>query len=337
MVHELKDIIYTALFHQKKGLKNVLATVVHLDGSSYRKPGVRMLITEDLTSFGAVSGGCVEKEIIRRSISVFSDNTSKVITYDGRYRLGCEGILYILIEPFFISDDFLQAFTLATSKRENILIKSFFKKEDEALGNFGSEVSFKNTATFTFSSIKKELSTENIFTQNLQPAFQLIIIGGEHDAVKLCKAATNIGWDVHVITSAKDSKLLTDFPGATSVTGNTPETIDFSTIDKNTAVVIMNHSYVTDLKYVLKLYQYNLKYIGILGAPKRRERLFNELLERLPDITDTFLDSIYTPAGLHIGAQTPEEIALSIVAEILSVTRKKEPFSLRELKGNING
>ena len=98
----------------------------------------------------------------------------------------------------------------------------------------------------------------------------------------------------------------------------------------------MNHSYVQDLKYVIKLSEYQPKYIGILGAPNRRERLFNELLEFVPEISDAFLDNIYTPAGLHIGAQTPEEIALSIVAEILSVIRKKEPFSLRNLNRKIH-
>jgi xanthine dehydrogenase accessory factor len=98
----------------------------------------------------------------------------------------------------------------------------------------------------------------------------------------------------------------------------------------------MNHSYVQDLKYLVKLSEYKPKYIGVLGAPNRRERLFNELFEFIPDISDEFLDNIYTPAGLHIGAQTPEEIALSIVAEILSVVRKKVPFSLRKLNGKIH-
>ncbi len=139
-----------------------------------------------------------------------------------------------------------------------------------------------------------------------------------------------------MITSAKDSKTISDFPGANSVIGETQKQFNFKDIEENTAIVIMNHSYVQDLKYVVKLTDYQPKYIGILGAPNRRERLFNELFEFVPDITDEFLETIYTPAGLHIGAQTPEEIALSIVAEILSVIRKKEPFSLRKLNGKIN-
>jgi len=338
MIHELKKIIQHAIINQQKGLKNVLASVVFLEGSSYRKPGVRMLISEDLSTVGAVSGGCVEKEIIHRTKSVFLDNQAKIITYDGRYRLGCEGILYILIEPFYIENEFLNQFSKALKNRESIEINSFFIKNDDAIGNFGSQCVFQHQETHSFYE-KFTLQTKNeisLFTQILKPAFRLLIIGGEHDAVKLCKIAANIGWEIDVITSTKDPKMLTDFPGANSVIGETPETIQFENIEENTAIVIMNHSYVQDLKYVMQLSNYQPKYIGILGAPKRGERLFNELFELKPDLNPDFLDAIYTPAGLHLGAQTPEEIAVSIIAEIMSVFNKKEPFSLRNLKGKIH-
>lgn len=338
MIHELKEIINQAVINQQKGLKNVLATVVHLEGSSYRKPGVSMLISEDFSSTGAVSGGCVEKEIIYRTKSVFLNNKPKIITYDGRYKLGCEGILYILIEPFLVSNEFLTNFYKANSKRETVNIESHFIKKDEAFGNIGSTIIFENKTQFKFSesfNVENKKGTE-VFYQKLKPCFRLIIIGGEHDAVKLCKIAANLGWEIHVITSLKDSKQITDFPGANSVKGNSPETIQFTDIEENTAIVIMNHSYVQDLKYVIKLSEYKPKYIGILGAPNRRERLFNELFEFVPNISDEFIDTIYTPAGLHIGAQTPEEIAVSIIAEILSVIRKKEPYSLRSLTGKIH-
>ena len=338
MMHELKEIIDQAIINQKKGIQNVLASVVHLEGSSYRKPGVRMLISQDSSTTGAVSGGCVEKEIIHRSKSVFDDKNPKIITYDGRYKLGCEGILYVLIEPFFISDSFLTHLSDAQLKRTPLKIESHFVKEDEAFGNFGSTITFENKVQFKFSeSFNNQKNEEvSVFHQTMSPSFKLIIIGGEHDAVKLCKLAKNLGWEIDVIVSAKDSKQLCDFPGANSVTGNSPETIQFTNIEENTAIVIMNHNYVQDLKYVVKLAEHLPKYIGILGAPNRRERLFNELFEFAPTVTDEFLETIYTPAGLHIGAQTPEEIALSIVAEILSVIRKKTPFSLRQLTGKIH-
>lgn len=338
MIQELKEIIGQAVINQQKGLKNVLASVVHLDGSSYRKPGVRMLIGEDLSTIGAVSGGCVEKEIIHRASSVFADSKPKIITYDGRYRLGCEGILYILIEPFFIENTFLKRFSEVIQQRETLKIDSFFQKDDEIFGNFGSQITFSNHETVAFSQdFSVDETTElNLFSQVLVPAFKLLIIGGEHDAVKLCKIASNLGWEIDVITSAKDPKQLADFPGANSVIGESPETIQFTDLKDNTAIVIMNHSYVQDLKYVVKLANFQPTYIGILGAPKKGERLFNELFEFVPEVSVAFLNCIYTPAGLHIGAQTPEEIAISIIAEILTIFREKEPFSLRNLKGKIH-
>jgi len=337
LIHELKEIIHQATINQKKGLKNVLASVVHLEGSSYRKPGVRMLISEDLTSVGAVSGGCVEKEIIQRAKTVFRDNKPKIITYDGRYRLGCEGILYILIEPITITEEFLTTFTTAYSRRETLKIESNFILEDEYFGNFGSMITFENQKQFSFfASFAPEKNTQ-LFSQILQPAFKLVIIGGEHDAVQLCKIAANLGWEIEVITPAKDSKQLSDFPGASRVLGESPETIEFKGITENCAIVLMNHSYVQDLKYLVKLSKKKCaNYIGILGAPKRRERLFNELFEFSPETTEAFLETIYTPAGLHIGAKTPQEIAISIIAEILAVTRNKEPFSLRNITGKIH-
>lgn len=338
MLYELKVIIQKAIINQKKGIKNVLVTVVDLNGSSYRKPGVRMLISNDNSYIGAVSGGCVEKEIIRRAQSVFTDNKAKVITYDGRYRLGCEGVLYILIEPFVISDTFLQAFLFALENRETVKIDSYFKKQDETIGNYGSLITFKNTEPFTLSnSLNIEtLNSETIFTQNLKPLFKLLIIGGEHDAVKLCKIASNLGWEIDIITTAKDSRLKSDFPGASAIFGETPETIQFNNIEEHTAIVLMNHSYVQDLKYLVQLSKHTPEYIGILGAPSRREKLFNDLFEYAPETNEKFLETIYTPAGLHIGAKTPEEIAISIIAEILSVIRKKESFSLRKLKRKID-
>lgn len=337
MIHELKDIFKQALINQEKGLKSVLASVVHLEGSSYRKPGVRMLIAEDGSSCGAVSGGCVEKEIILRAKSVFQNQQAKVITYDGRYRLGCEGILYILIEPFVVSDELRNQFSQAYQNREKVFVESWFKKEDEATGHFGSKIRFENGHTFLLSKATSfEEKETSIFKQELAPPFRLLIIGGEHDAVTLCKIAANLGWQVEVITPLKEQKQASDFKGAHAVLGAEPETFAIPDIEKNTAIVIMNHSFVRDLKYLVKLSKYQPLYIGILGAPKRREQLFHDLLNYAPEVDDAFLESIYTPAGLHIGARTPEEIAISIIAEILSVTRNKEPFNLRDLSGKIH-
>lgn len=337
MIHELKEIIDQAIINQQKGLKNVMASVVHLEGSSYRKPGVRMLISEDLSSVGAVSGGCVEKEIIQRSKSVFKTEKAKIITYDGRYRLGCEGTLYILIEPILISDELKSAFEDALKNREQLFLESSYILEDEAIGDFKTTIKFESKQELFFNSeVNQAENSSLIFKQTLKPRFRLLLIGGEHDAVSLCKIASNLGWQIDVITSAKDSQNIADFPGAYSVLGKTPETVEFENLEDNTAVVIMNHSYVQDLKYVIKLSKYKAKYIGILGSTQKRERLLNELFDYVPEVSEDYLDTLYMPAGLHIGSKTPEEIAISIISEIICVYKDKEQLSLRALSGKIH-
>ena len=326
MIHELKKIILQAKVNQDKGLKNALVTVVDLDGSSYRKPGVRMLISEDSKMIGAISGGCVEKEILVRSKSVFDKNEPKIISYDGRYRLGCEGILYILIEPFFISSEFYENFLDSISNRESLKIATLFTKEDDAIGNFGTQIIFQNLKQFSFSKTFDYDSKNKLysFKQNLNPTFNLLIIGAEHDAVKLCEMAALLGWQVDIITSVKDPKNKSTFPEANSVIGSNAEMIDFSNVDSNTGIVIMNHSYVQDLKYLLKLVDEKPSYLGVLGSVKRRDRMFNDLFEYNSKISEVFLESIFTPAGLNIGAETPEEISISILSEILSIIKIKK-------------
>ncbi len=326
MIHELKKIILQAKVNQDKGLKNALVTVVDLDGSSYRKPGVRMLISEDSKMIGAISGGCVEKEILVRSKSVFDKNEPKIISYDGRYRLGCEGILYILIEPFFISSEFYENFLDSISNRESLKIATLFTKEDDAIGNFGTQIVFQNLKQFSFSKTFDYDSKNKLysFKQNLNPTFNLLIIGAEHDAVKLCEMAALLGWQVDIITSVKDPKNKSTFPEANSVIGSNAEMIDFSNVDSNTGIVIMNHSYVQDLKYLLKLVDEKPSYLGVLGSVKRRDRMFNDLFEYNSKISEVFLESIFTPAGLNIGAETPEEISISILSEILSIIKIKK-------------
>lgn len=340
MIHEFKDIVNKAIYNQTLGIKNVLATVVDLDGSSYRHPGVRMLLSSTGKMVGAVSGGCVEKEVLRQAQSVFETGISKIMTYDGRYRLGCEGVLYILLEPFHVSNDFKDIFFNKIEERKSITIQSYYKKEDNVEGHFYSLISFNENLNFRFSKENKKELTSNesikVFKQTLPPCFKLLIIGGEHDAVKLCKSASLLGWEIDVITSIKDPKQIEDFSGAKTVTSNTPENFDSMNLDAQTAVVLMTHNYAQDLSYLLKLKHSNLTYIGILGSAKRREQLQNDLFDYTSDFEDSFLDTIYSPAGLNIGAITPEEIALSILSEILATFRDKKPIHLKTISGKIH-
>lgn len=335
MLYELRDIIQQTLKNQTLGLKSVLATVVDLDGSSYRRPGVRMLLSSDGKMVGAVSGGCVEKEVQRSAKFVFETGVSKMMTYDGRYRLGCEGVLYVLLEPFEIAEELMTLFFDKIEERIPVFIKSYYQKEGGVAGSFYSTISFGTHLNFRFSiDREKEFNVDpklKIFKQTLDPCFKLYIVGGEHDAMKLCYAASLLGWEVDVITSVKDPKVFSDFKGAKTVLATTPENFDFRIIDAQCAVVLMTHNYAQDLSYLLKIKDCNLPYIGILGSAKRRDVLKNDLLDYTTEISIPFLDSIHSPAGLNIGAITPAEIALSILSEILTIVRNKKAVHLKSI------
>ncbi len=339
MTHEFKQIITGFKKAQDIGLQSVIATVVDLDGSSYRKPGVQMLLTENGQMIGAVSGGCVEKEVLQQAASVFKSGIPKMMTYDGRYRLGCEGILYILIEPFHPEAAMLKAFENCLEKRDSFDIHSYFSQEVGQHEGLVSMIEFANGDKYYFRKNKDiilETKALKTFSQTLKPSLNLIIIGAEHDAVQLSQAASFLGWDVTVIAGVTEAKTIQDFPGAKKMICQDPEFLHLDGLNQETVLVVMTHSYVKDLTYLLALKDTSPAYIGLLGPVKRRNQLLNEFIERYPAVQESFLDLIHGPAGLNIGAETPQEIAISICAEILTVIRKHHPKSLRDKKGSIH-
>lgn len=335
MLHELKDIVRSAKLAQQKGIKTALASVVALDGSSYRRPGVRMSVQSDGKMIGAVSGGCVEKEVLRQAQSVFETNQPKLMVYDGRYRLGCEGILYILIEPFDPEEAFFEAFEEQCKSRKSFQISSLYSKE-EANRLKGSSIIHLTNSSFKVDKSSTEDDSLDLFEQHIKPGFKLVIVGSEHDAVQLCKYASSTGWEVDVIAPPDDPKTIDNFPGASQYSGINEEEFGHIEFDSQTALMFMTHSYVKDLKYLSAIINKNVPYIGLLGPSKRREKLINEMLERDEDISDEFFDRLHGPAGINIGAETPQEIAISILAEILTVIRGQKPISLKDKTGGIH-
>ncbi len=334
MTHELKHIVQVYEHAKSEGLGAVLATVVALDGSSYRRPGVRMLVLENGSMIGAVSGGCVEKEVLRQAASVFSTTISKVMVYDGRYRLGCEGTLYILLEAFDPSADWLTAFKDTLKGRRSFEVKSYYQKAHGIDKEYGS-VFFFNGNPFPLQKTTRNSERFSCYQQMLPPCFRLLLLGAEHDAVVLCGFASKAGWEVTVVADPKEEKKQTDFPGTTTFLQAEAALYQPET-DGQTAVVLMTHSFAKDLQFLIALQKKSYTYLGLLGPAKRREALFDALLERLPELDESFLTSIHGPAGLHIGAETPQEIAIAIMAEIVSHRNDKIVMPLREKEGSIH-
>lgn len=299
-----------------------------------------MLINEHGQMTGAVSGGCVEKEILKQSHTVFKLGKAKMMTYDGRYRLGCEGTLYILIEVFSPEKNLLDCFTQNLEERNPFEIHSYYSRNTDDSGNWGSQFLFKGDKSFPFNGglglISDSSAAASVFKQKLDPCFKLMIIGAEHDAAQLSIMAASLGWEVSVVVSPSSPAVLSHFPGAMELIRQNPDQLSTEHIDKRMAIVLMTHSYVKDLEFLFTLRNTKPVYIGLLGPSNRRERMLNDLIEKHPSVDDRIFDLIFGPAGLNIGSETPQEIALSICGEILSVVREQEPKSLKDKLGGIH-
>ncbi|MBT8263933.1 MAG: XdhC family protein, partial [Muriicola sp.] len=260
---------------------------------------------------------------------------AKVMSYDGRYRLGCEGVLYILIENFDPDEKFIEHFWNSIRQREPLVMSSYYHKSISENPDFGTVFTFGRDTIPVLANHKPDTSLVE-FKQQLAPALQLYIVGAEHDAVQVCSYGAQTGWEVTIIAPPSEDKQLSDFKGAKELLSITSEAFPVSKVDAQTAVILMNHNYAKDLQFLLQLKETKPFYIGLLGPNKRREELLNEFIEACPEVEDDFLDAIHGPAGLNIGAETPQEIAVAIVSEILTVNRSKSPVKLKNKKGPIH-
>ncbi|RZS90689.1 XdhC family protein [Aquimarina brevivitae] len=343
MTHEFKEILTQYAIAKQLGKATVLATVVYVEGSSYRRPGVRMLIREDGVMTGAVSGGCVEKEVLRQAQAVFTNKTAKMMTYDGKYRLGCEGVLYILIEPLDLSTTHINTLKELLGERKTFDITSTYSKSLLTGNTIGSVVtvneSESNKEIPFYPNYKKTVTASSLenHKDKMNPCMRLVIIGTEHDSVSLCKLASLSGWEVVVVGAPSSPQKLTDFTGATEFKKIATDSPDFMFIDEDTVVVLMTHNFAKDALYLQALSQSAIpSYIGLLGPAQRREKLLNALIEYNPETPSKFLERIHGPAGLNIGAETPQEIAISILSEILALHRNQNPIFLQDKKGAIH-
>ncbi|MDO6800969.1 XdhC family protein [Wenyingzhuangia sp. 1_MG-2023] len=326
MTHEFKEIIEAYVKAKSFSKNTVLATLVAVNGSSYRKEGVRMLIHENQQIVGAVSGGCVEKEVVLQSQSVFATGQSKLISYDGRYRLGCEGTLYLLLEKLEIANEVLAKIKASFNNRTSFTLNTFY--EDELSVGGGTIIQFKDVE-YPFSNGKNIRSLPNCFCQTMQPIFQLYIVGTEHDTNTLSQQASFLGWEVIIVNATKSVKAIDDFIGAKKVINIEVGKQNELLVDHQTAIVLMNHNYAKDLQFLKHLKNTKPIYIGLLGAKKRKEQLFHALIEDDMGISEEFLEIIHGPTGLDIGSVTPQEIAVSIVAEIIAINKNKEVTNLQ--------
>jgi xanthine/CO dehydrogenase XdhC/CoxF family maturation factor len=295
----MKDI-YDILrqWRERPDANFALATMVRTQGSSYRRPGARMLICEDGTTVGSLSAGCLESEVAECAREVFRTGQSVVVSFDTRRRFGCAGKIDIFIER--MSQSFLCEVAACLNARRTCfavttLEGSFVGEADSFLREADSFLREANG--FPYSP----------FVQKISPPLRLLIFGDGPDNAPFRSLGHFLGWDVIEII---DANLFSIAP------------------DPWTAAIVKSHNYGPDFVMLQKLLPMELRYVGLIGPRKRRDQIMSELL----GVGITVNAGFFAPAGLNLGAETPEEIALEIVAEIQRVFAHGSGLSLREKK-----
>jgi xanthine/CO dehydrogenase XdhC/CoxF family maturation factor len=364
---EIREIIkaYDAAVHA--GKRSALAAVVHLDGSSYRRPGARMLVTDEGELTGAISGGCLEGDALRKALLVLSQQQSKLVTYDTSdeedatigIQLGCAGIIQVLFEPIKAvdPDNPIQLLRKAVAIRQKSVLVTLFSLENkrteqpgtcllmEANGNISGRIPYPpELESFILEDVRAAMVAEQssfkqfvandfnvtAFIEFLQPAVSLVVIGAGNDAIPMMQLGDMVGWDVRVVDGRNTHAKPERFASACQILVSKPEKVlEQIPIDGQTVFVMMTHNYNYDLAMLKALLPLKVPYIGMLGPKKKLDRMIDELRADGMEITDEMMEKVYGPVGLEIGAETAEEISLSIIAEIQAILNGKEGGLLR--------
>ncbi|WP_416841479.1 XdhC family protein [Haloferax sp. DFSO52] len=359
----------TALYHSLRerfgsGEKTVLATIVDVEGSAYRRPGAKMLISADSESLGAVTAGCLEGTVIEDATHVFETAEPQLEIYDltdddeWGLGIGCNGIISILFEPV---DKSIGAALELIGERKSATVHTVIDADDSAVsigdrlvsGPDGTRVETEtrelsdSVVAALDSSVaddsrtsRAEVSTENgsvtIYTERIDPAPRLLLFGNQNDIHPVSRVGRDVGFEV-VVASARGAKSSTDeFQYAHEVVSSHPTSIADYT-DELTYPVLMSHNFIDDrLALETLLTDSAVPYVGLMGPRKRFEEMQTAFANEGQEFSDEQLERIATPVGLDLGGGEPVQIALSIVSEVLAVHKDRTGGRLKEKNGPVH-
>jgi xanthine dehydrogenase accessory factor len=341
---ELLEII--AARRAQPAIPFALATVVRVTGSSYRKPGARMLISLKGRVAGSVSGGCLERDVISKARAVILDGKTELAMYDTTDQddmafgtsLGCEGSIEILIQPLHPGAGWplADAADQAVQQRKAAALLTVCRAPEKYADWPGRSMQVHETpaewqthlAPIAETVLKEKKSTtahlENekvaLLVERLAPPTRLVIFGAGHDVPPLVRLAKEVGYYVTVVDRRADFAEPERFPGADAVLHLRPHEIKLADLlTDDSAAVIMNHHYETDAELLTRLIDRPLAYLGMLGPRRRTLKILSEARAQGVDFTPGDFAKLHAPVGLDLGSETPEQIALCILAELQAV------------------
>jgi xanthine dehydrogenase accessory factor len=378
-MREIEKIIETRKQWLQEGKKLALATVLRVNGSAYRRAGARMIISNDGHWAGAISGGCLEGDALRKAREVISSGTSRMVRYDTVNEesakklgigLGCEGIIDIVIEPDGDTlNKFFENLEMALKDEQEFVIGHFvsFQENHSETGPKLNRFFYSNDRDKTSQSIspgfldvlKTALQNQKAifinpeidwanslnraqhsvfaFVEYIPKPISLFIFGAGFDAIPVAELAAKLGWKVVINDDCAAHLIPKRFSCAHSMVCGSPDVlVERHSFHSRSAALLISHNFEFDKKVLKSILPTDVPYIGILGPAKRAQKLYAELECEGFIINDQMLKRIYAPVGLHLGAETPAEIGVSIISEMMAFFNSASAKGLKYKEGSIH-
>jgi len=353
----LRSVLPLFTRERQAGRPLVLATVVRTEGPTYTKPGAPMLIAHSGEYAGLLSGGCLEGDLAEHGREVLQSGAARLVHYDTQgpedllfgLGSGCEGAMDILLQRLDAAGDWQPMARLASAwqarRSDGLLLVAH---SDNVALPAGCGVFLGDAETFgiidaeaiaTIAALAADFTTQEAsrFLPHVLPGVDLLqmietpsprvlILGAGPDAQPLAELCSFLGWSPTVIDHRPRYALPERFPGAECVFDGGPQALSSLLQAKSTdseryaAAVVMSHHFASDRNYLAALAESSIPYIGLLGPAMRRERLLLQLDSHAARLGSR----LHSPVGLDLGAVSPEEIALAIVAEIQATLAGRE-------------
>jgi xanthine/CO dehydrogenase XdhC/CoxF family maturation factor len=317
------------------GSSGVLATLVTVAGSSYRRPGARLLCLPDGHRIGSISGGCLEEDVLARAARVAATGVAELATYDTTAEndlvwgvgLGCHGVVQILLEK-------LPPTAPAWSK---VLASRLRAHRPTPLAVVWRAPDPRALGTYLADELPTLSSAAGIFFETVEPPTRLIVYGAGDDAQPLVRLAKELGWHVTVADPRAAFATAERFPTADAIVAAPAPALVARTAPAGDALaVVMTHHYVHDVPLLRDLLPRPLAYLGLLGPKQRAERILADLAENGLSLTPADRARLHAPVGLDLGAENPEDVALSILAEMRATLAGRDARPLRERRKPIH-
>lgn len=306
---------------------SVLATLATVEGSSYRRPGARLLVRTGGVRLGSISGGCLEEDVIARAAHVLATGRAETVVYDTTSEndlvwgvgLGCHGVVRVVIEKLPPRPAWAVVLADNFAVRRTTALAIVHQADNAAL-----------LGTRLAAGIK-DAPTSGVFFHTIAPPPALVIFGAGDDAQPLARLAHELGWQVTVADPRPAFATADRFPTAEAlVVASAADLVARVAPGPDMLAVVMTHHYVHDVPLLRALLARPLAYLGLLGPKKRADKILSDLAGEGIVVTPAQRARLHAPVGLDLGADSPEQVALAIVAEMQATLSGRDARPLRQ-------